>query len=149
MVAVPASDLRAADADREQVVAWLRRAHEDGRLDLFEFDERTAAAYAARTYGELEPLTADLPPGQRRSPAPIPAAPAKQRVAKGYALALRIEVVAWVFASVLNLLIWGIVSLAGAQAAYPWWIWVAGPWGLVLLARAAEQRIRTRVHTRF
>lgn len=50
-----------SDADREQVVRRLRRAVDEGRLDLGEFDERAAIAYAARTRGDLDPLTADLP----------------------------------------------------------------------------------------
>ncbi|MDT7608248.1 MAG: hypothetical protein QOG96_2751, partial [Pseudonocardiales bacterium] len=60
-------ELRAADSDRERVVERLRRANDEGRIDLFEFDERAAAAYAARTYAELAPLTADLP-----EPGPLP-----------------------------------------------------------------------------
>jgi hypothetical protein len=34
----------------------------DGRLTIVEFDERVQAAYAARTRGDLEDLTEDLPP---------------------------------------------------------------------------------------
>jgi hypothetical protein len=33
----------------------------DGRLDPSELDERLSAAYAARTHGDLERLTDDLP----------------------------------------------------------------------------------------
>lgn len=40
----------------------LERALRDGRLTIVEFDERTRAAYAARTRGELDDLTEDLPP---------------------------------------------------------------------------------------
>jgi hypothetical protein len=58
---LPAKDLRASDADREQVAAVLRRAAGEGRLELAELDERLAAVYAARTYAELEPITRDLP----------------------------------------------------------------------------------------
>jgi hypothetical protein len=54
-------ELRASDADRENVVGTLRRAVGEGRLTMDEFDERAAVAYAARTLGELEDLTADLP----------------------------------------------------------------------------------------
>jgi hypothetical protein len=54
-------DIRASDMDREGVVTILRDAHAEGRLTLEEFDERTSAAYAARTWGELADLTADLP----------------------------------------------------------------------------------------
>ncbi|MFD5557894.1 DUF1707 domain-containing protein [Streptomyces sp. NPDC127068] len=55
------AQLRASDADRELVVERLRDAMAEGRLDLDEFGERLEAAYAARTYGELAPITRDLP----------------------------------------------------------------------------------------
>ncbi|NJP72707.1 DUF1707 domain-containing protein [Streptomyces sp. C1-2] len=54
-------ELRASDADREQVAERLRDAVAEGRLDMAEFEERLDAAYRARTYGELTPLTVDLP----------------------------------------------------------------------------------------
>ncbi|GAB7052176.1 DUF1707 SHOCT-like domain-containing protein [Catenuloplanes indicus] len=53
--------LRASDSDRERVAEVLRAAASDGRLDLHELDERLGLVYSARTYGELEPLTRDLP----------------------------------------------------------------------------------------
>jgi hypothetical protein len=53
--------IRASDVDREAVVATLREAYTAGRLDLDEFDERMAAAYAGKTWGDLRALTADLP----------------------------------------------------------------------------------------
>src|SRR3712207_1670481 len=57
--AVP--DLRASDADRERVADILRDALAEGRLDMGEFEERLDATYRARTYGELAPITRDLP----------------------------------------------------------------------------------------
>ncbi|WP_037573346.1 DUF1707 SHOCT-like domain-containing protein [Phaeacidiphilus oryzae] len=54
-------ELRASDADRERVVGWLRDAFAEGRLTMDEHAERVDAAYAARTQGELVPLTRDLP----------------------------------------------------------------------------------------
>jgi hypothetical protein len=42
-------------------VATLRDAYTAGRLTLEEFDERTTAAYASKTWGELRRLTEDLP----------------------------------------------------------------------------------------
>ena len=39
----------------------LRQAAGDGRIDLDELDERLEATYAAKTYGELVPITVDLP----------------------------------------------------------------------------------------
>lgn len=66
--AVP--DLRASDADRERVAEVLRDALAEGRLDMAEFEERLDGAYRARTYGELTPLTRDLPvAGGAASPA--------------------------------------------------------------------------------
>jgi hypothetical protein len=55
------ASIRASDDDREKVVTVLREAYSEGRLTADEFDERTSAAYAARTWGELRELTADLP----------------------------------------------------------------------------------------
>lgn len=55
-------ELRASDADRFAVMRRIERALRDGRLTVVEFDERTRAAAAARTLGELADLTEDLPP---------------------------------------------------------------------------------------
>ena len=52
---------RAGDADREAVAEQLRIAAGEGRIELWELDERLGQAYGARTYGELAPLVADLP----------------------------------------------------------------------------------------
>jgi hypothetical protein len=56
-----ATDVRAADADREQVLVELQRHTSAGRLSMDEFSERAAAVYGSRTMGELAALTADLP----------------------------------------------------------------------------------------
>lgn len=53
--------IRASDLDREHVVEILRRQYSEGRLTSDEFTDRTTAAYAARTWGDLLDLTADLP----------------------------------------------------------------------------------------
>jgi hypothetical protein len=54
-------DLRASDAEREQAVARLREASAEGRLTLDELVARTGVALEARTRGDLEHVTADLP----------------------------------------------------------------------------------------
>lgn len=56
----PRADIRAADADRNLVAKLLSDALADGQLTVSEYDERTAAVYKARTYGELDLLTGDL-----------------------------------------------------------------------------------------
>jgi Domain of unknown function (DUF1707) len=53
----------AASADRERAVGVLRAGFTEGRLTQDELDDRVAQAYAARTYGQLWALTADLPAG--------------------------------------------------------------------------------------
>ncbi|NEB74360.1 DUF1707 domain-containing protein [Streptomyces sp. SID14478] len=68
-------DLRASDADREQVVERLREAVAEGRLDMDEFGERLEAAYKARTYRELAPLTRDLPGAGVSAPVNLVKAP--------------------------------------------------------------------------
>jgi hypothetical protein len=70
-----ATDVRAADADRERVLAELQRHTAAGRLSMDEFSERAAAVYRSRTIGELAALTADLPhdPNPAAAP-PIPRA---------------------------------------------------------------------------
>ncbi|MGC4109577.1 MAG: DUF1707 domain-containing protein [Nocardioides sp.] len=61
------SRLRISDADRHQVAEVLREAAGEGRLDFEELDERLEATYAARTYGDLVPITRDLPVPDRTS----------------------------------------------------------------------------------
>lgn len=56
-------DQRASDSDRDRVIEILQSAAADGRLDFDEFNERMSAASRAKTFGELEPLTADLGSG--------------------------------------------------------------------------------------
>ncbi len=55
------SELRIADADREQVVDELREHAVAGRLNSEELEERIGNAYRATTRADLARLTADLP----------------------------------------------------------------------------------------
>jgi hypothetical protein len=55
--------MRAASADRERAVDVLKAGFAEGRLTQDEYNERMGRAYAAKTYGELATLTADLPAG--------------------------------------------------------------------------------------
>ncbi|WP_162606116.1 DUF1707 SHOCT-like domain-containing protein [Jiangella aurantiaca] len=69
-----AADLRCSDVDRERVAEALRQAAGDGRLTLTELEERLEATFKARTYGELQPITRDLPQGPYPLPGGNPAA---------------------------------------------------------------------------
>jgi hypothetical protein len=55
--------LRAAHADREQVIDTLKAAFVQGRLAKDEFDTRLGQTFAARTYADLAAVTADIPAG--------------------------------------------------------------------------------------
>ncbi len=73
--------MRVSDADRQRVAEVLRDAAGDGRIDFDELDERLDATWSAKTYGDLVPLTVDLPdhpqhvvPRPASSPAPRPGA---------------------------------------------------------------------------
>ncbi|WP_156686508.1 DUF1707 SHOCT-like domain-containing protein [Mycobacterium sp. Marseille-P9652] len=67
---------RAADTDRIQLAQLLAYAAEQGRLQLKDYEDRLAKAYAATTYEELDELRADLlgaPISPRRGGKPNPA----------------------------------------------------------------------------
>jgi hypothetical protein len=80
-------DLRAADVDRQFVADRLKSALDEGRLSLHEYDDRLREAYAARTYGDLDRLMADLPGAERAHlvpPPPVSAASPKPSTAAGH-----------------------------------------------------------------
>ena len=61
----------AGDADRERAVNVLKEAFTEGRLPKEEYEDRIGLAYRARTYADLDRLTADIPrPPARPAPAP-------------------------------------------------------------------------------
>lgn len=141
--------VRASDADRDAVAGRLRDAHAEGRLTVEEFTERLDAAYAARTHGDLVPLTSDLPSGHgpvQRPRTGDEAAPARRTRGAGVDRAERGDRVdrldrglraawgVWAGAVLVNLVVWALVSISNADLAYFWPVWVAGPWGAVLLA---------------
>lgn len=64
--------VRASDADREQVVTFLKRHCAEGRLSTEELSSRVEAAYKTVNLAALDRLTADLP----GSPFDVDASPA-------------------------------------------------------------------------
>ncbi|TDD50286.1 DUF1707 and DUF2154 domain-containing protein, partial [Kribbella antibiotica] len=69
----PALRRRVSDAEREEVADVLRDAAGEGRLSYLELEERLETLYTSKTYGELVPLTADLPNGLAQPTAPAAA----------------------------------------------------------------------------
>jgi hypothetical protein len=57
---IAGGNLRASDADREQVATVLSTAYAEGRLTRDEHDERLDQLLAARTFDDLIPITRDL-----------------------------------------------------------------------------------------
>ena len=137
---MPQPHLRAADTDRAEVAAVLGEHMAAGRLTLDEYDERLTRAYAARTFGELGELTADLPPvrsGRAVEPAPATPAPAP---ATGCGTGARHGVDpdswrSWLTTALIVIGVWATISLASWELHYFWPVWVIGPWGAVLLAQ--------------
>jgi Flp pilus assembly protein TadB len=136
--------LRASDADRDAIAERLRHATVEGRLVAEELEERLEAVFAARTYGELDAVVADLPvprTPQRRSQ------PARRQQGFGH----------WVFALVLlafvmPVLVAAVVAIAvfvftGVVAV--WVLWLALAW-FFFGHRRTRYPSRRRVHgTRF
>lgn len=159
---MPEAHLRASDADRAAVAEVLGAHMSAGRLTVAEYDERLAAAYGARTYGELAALTTDLPtasaaasgasaqpvPASRHQPAAcgpgwgswggIGAMGAMGAWAGGSTA--RSAWAGWLTTALIVLTIWAATSIGSGEWRYPWPIWVIGPWGAVLLAQSLTGR---------
>ena len=64
--------MRISNDDRERVARVLNDAMAEGRLTVNELEERLDKVYAAKTFGDLEPLLRDLPIGQQASHLTLP-----------------------------------------------------------------------------
>lgn len=147
--------LRASDGDRDEVADRLRHAHAEGRLTVEEYGERLDAAFAARTLGDLAALTGDLPRPDR-APArtgdeptagrrPERAERGRGRLARAGGSpgpALRAAWGAWLSAVLVCVAVYAAVGIGDGGFGYFWPVWVAGPWGAVLLARTLRGRRR-------
>ncbi|MDW5596509.1 DUF1707 domain-containing protein [Conexibacter stalactiti] len=108
-------DLRASDAERERTVAQLRDHFGAGRLSEEELDERSDAAYAARTVSELSTLLADLPA--------LPATPARPGHDAGREAAKKRVLYNAGSAALISLVCVVVWVATGAGAGF-WPIWV-------------------------
>ncbi|WP_319459815.1 DUF1707 domain-containing protein [Micromonospora sp. RTP1Z1] len=148
--------MRAADADRQHAAERLRVALEEGRIDLYEYDERLQRTYGAKTYGELGEVLADLPgpaPLERSAlaprqpdpahvaaagPVPPPAAPASGPVPSGVRTGWLLEVwMPWLRVAAILSAIWVLSAVGARELVFFWPLWVVGPWGALLLMRTA------------
>lgn len=69
---------RIGDRERRAVDDRLQRATGEGLLTLAEYDERSGQLWQARTRGDLEAVTVDLPPESSDPPLAAQVAPARQ-----------------------------------------------------------------------
>ena len=144
---MPQPHLRAADTDRAAVASVLGQHMSAGRLTLDEFDERLTRAYAARTFGELDELTADLPAVDSGGAAePVrqarPEWPAMTGCGTGQwetEADVRSAWRSWFRTALIVISMWAVTSLASWDLHYFWPVWVFGPWGAVLLARTVTE----------
>jgi hypothetical protein len=124
--------MRISDADRAAAAERLRIAVDEGRLDLTEYDARLRSAYAATTYGELEPITADLPP------VTVPAV--KEPAAVADRRKWLNEWREWAGGAVIMIAIWGTTSLVSGSMHAFWPAIPLGIWAAVLLAGALSKK---------
>ena len=125
--------VRLSDSERDEAAAYLRQQMSDGRLTLYELEERLGKVYDARYRMDLAGLFDDLPSPTPAVPSSPPAVttsgpPIRPRPQRGRIDAIR----SYVFVNVLCIAIW---MMTGG----PFWpIWVLVPWGIVLLAKLTK-----------
>ena len=151
--------IRASDHDRDRTAALLREHHAAGRLTLEEFNERLDKVYTAKTMGELDALMADLPaidlyqlpdaslrrvrPGGERGGGegggggnprlPWLHPPGAFMATHGsFSPAWRAAWGTWLSISSICFFVW---LVTGGSLANPWFLWIVGPWGLLMLGR--------------
>jgi Domain of unknown function (DUF1707) len=136
--------MRASDQDRDRVAAMLREHHAAGRLTVDEFQERLDGTYAAKTLGELDGLQADLPgidlyrlPEATMRQPQQPQGPALAAQHGRLSPAWRAAWGSWSSVSMVLFAIWliTVLSSGGHSLNGLWFLWVAGPWGALLLGR--------------
>lgn len=101
------SRMRASREDRERVVGVLKTAFVQERLTRDELDTRVGQALAARTYADLDVVTASIPAGHdpAQSPLPMPVHPYRpvRTAVKGSVIAIAgTAVAAGIFAGVMG-----------------------------------------------
>jgi hypothetical protein len=137
--------LRASDADRHQIAERLKAALDEGRLSLHEYDDRVKEAYAAQTYADLLPLTADLPkPGLSAAEVNARRAAEVKRAARRMPTALLVLWTIWGALAAVNLVVWVLVAMTVDGDLYPWPAWLLVPGAALATVTVGTQVIRGR-----
>jgi hypothetical protein len=136
--------LRASDDDRDRTASLLREHHAAGRLTAEEFQERLDATFEAKTIGQLQELLADLPSidlyhlpeqsmrrGQQATASGELAPQQHGRLSPHW----RGAWASWASVNLLLFAIWLVTAITSHSASGLWFLWVAVPWGAVLMGR--------------
>ena len=124
--------MKASDAERDEVVDALSEHFQAGRLTAEELEDRTGRALSARTLGELDVLTADLPAG--RLTKSVPEASPQRRGHPDFA----------VIGAVLAVLaVVGLVVGVGSEH-HGLRIWVVIPIALIVVRRLSRRQLPGR-----
>lgn len=118
---VPANAaMRASDRDRAVIETVLADAFAEGRITRPEYDERTDAAMASRTLGDLMPLVVDLPVVR------APRSNIPDEAQREYVRARRQAVWGFLSASLITWVIWVATGFGGDgfNAQFPWPLFV-------------------------
>ncbi|UQU64152.1 DUF1707 domain-containing protein [Couchioplanes caeruleus] len=129
--------MRAGDAERQAVADRLKAALDEGRLELHEYDERLQRAYAAKTYGDLDALTTDLPgtvPAQHAQMVPQPPQAAEETGAGAGPEAGEMRrpggppwLASYGGVVLVCVIVWALSSMASGQWIYFWPGWMLIP----------------------
>lgn len=129
--------MRASDVERDRVATELQEHCAQGRLTVEEFQERLDTVYSARTVGELDRLTEDLPEVDLYE-LPVPATQHSyvQRRGGEVSAALPGGIWPWLWGA------WGTVGIASVALwlllwqltghpnfLYMWWLYAVALWG--------------------
>lgn len=145
-------DVRASDLERQKAADRLRRAVDDGRLTLHEYDSRLGSAYQARTHGELQALFDDLPlagsvstsAGPPAAAVSAPTAPTARPARSGMPTALRVLWAIWGAVMAINVVVWVLVGLGNGGLEYFWPMWLLVPGAVIFAVTVAVGAGRCR-----
>ena len=143
-------EMRVSDRDRQAAADRLRLAHDEGRLDFAEYDDRLAAAYRAVHFADLEPLFADLPVSSgvvAQPPRPAPRPPVllprdMPAAAAAMPTALKVLWIIWASVVAINLTVWLLVGLGHGSPVYFWPMWLLVPGAVLGVVTAGVGAVR-------
>lgn len=128
----PAPQMKASDADRDEVVAALSEHFQAGRLTTEELEDRTGRALSARTLGELDALTTDLP-ADRQARSALEASPQRRGRAEFP-----------VIAAVLAVLVVAALVVGVRSDHHGLDVWLVIPIALIVVRRLSRRRLPGR-----